>query len=231
MARAAESSIAVIVPVLNEAPRITALVAHLRSIGAHEIIIVDGGSADGTRDLVAAHPDVRLVDSVRGRGSQIAAGLAATTADVVVILHADTTLPADARAHISATLADPGVAGGAFRLRFDDSRWPLRVYAWMTRFETLLTTFGDQAMFARRAALIAAGGVPSWPLLEDIETRRRLRRVGRFVKLAAAVETSARRFQRVGVFRAQVRNCIVIAGYLLKVSPARLARFYGAELK
>jgi GT2 family glycosyltransferase len=170
-----------------------------------------------------------MVAGVRGRGAQLQAALRHSSAPIVLILHADTQLPESAARLIRAALSDPAVAGGSFRMRFDNPSLPYAVYGWFTRFETPFTTFGDQAFFARRAAIEAGGGVPDWPLLEDVELRRRLLRQGRFVKLAAAVTTSARRFERYGVVRGQLLNALIVAGFWLGLSPRWLAARYRAE--
>jgi rSAM/selenodomain-associated transferase 2 len=217
---------ALVIPTLNEADTIANLLAAPTTQGFDELIVVDGGSTDATCALVAARPGVRLIHSGTGRGTQLDSGLRAASAEFVVFLHADSVLPAGARDALSAALADREVIGGAFRLRFDDSRPWLRFYSWWTRFDSAVTTFGDQAIFCRRQALVDAGGLPHWPFLEDVELRRRLRAAGRFVKLPLAVTTSARRFHRQGVVCQQLLNTLIVIAFWLGVSPARLAGLY-----
>jgi rSAM/selenodomain-associated transferase 2 len=223
------ADIAVLIPVLNEAARIGRRLDELTALGFGEIVVSDGGSSDSTASIAAGRPGVRMVAGVRGRGAQLQAALRHSSAPIVLILHADTQLPESAARLIRAALSDPAVAGGSFRMRFDNPSLPYAVYGWFTRFETPFTTFGDQAFFARRAAIEAGGGVPDWPLLEDVELRRRLLRQGRFVKLAAAVTTSARRFERYGVVRGQLLNALIVAGFWLGLSPRWLAARYRAE--
>jgi GT2 family glycosyltransferase len=162
---------------------------------------------------------VRLVHGPRGRGLQLQAGADVASADALLFLHADTRLPPGAVALLRAALARPGVVGGAFRARFDTPGAVLALYSWVSRFETGLTTFGDQGMFCRRDAFSAAGGCPPWPFLEDVELRRRLKRRGRFVKLVPAVTTSARRYLSEGVIRRQLLNVAVLAAFHLGFSP------------
>jgi rSAM/selenodomain-associated transferase 2 len=220
------ASIAVVVPTLNEAATIAACLEHLAAFDLAEIIVSDGGSQDATRAISREFPNVRVINGPRGRGTQLKAGVAATSAPLLILLHADTRLPAGADRLIRQVMADPSVAGGCFRLTFDSKRRSLALSAWFTRLETELTSFGDQAFFMRRSALHAAGGIADWPLLEDVDMRRKLRRVGRFVKLPAAVVTSARRFDRDGVLRCQLRNAYILLALKLGVSPHRLARIY-----
>ena len=227
--RGDEADIAVLMPVLNEAARIDRRLDELSALGLTEVVVCDGGSTDATAEIAAAHDRVRVVTGRRCRGAQLRAAFEGTPASVVLMLHADTQLPGNAVGLIRSALADPGVVGGCFRLRFDNDALAFVLYSWFTRFETTFTTFGDQAFFARRAAIEAAGGIPDWPLFEDVELRRRLRRQGRFVKLAAEVTTSARRFERQGVIRSQIRNALFVAGFWLGCSPQWLAARYRPE--
>ena len=226
-----ELGIAVVIPTLDEAERIGSLLTALRAQGFAEIVVADGGSTDGTSDIVSATPDVRLISAHGGRGGQINAATRETRSPIVVILHADTVLPPNASRIINSALAAPDVVAGCFRLSFDMSHPVLDFYAWASRFETGLTTFGDQAYFIRRAAFDAIGGAPDWPLLEDVALRERLRRVGRFVKVPACVVTSARRFTWRGVLRGQFRNIAVLAGYRMGIPVSSLAAFYGSKLR
>lgn len=227
--RGADATIAVLIPVLNEAARIGRRLDELGALGLTEIVVCDGGSTDATADIAASRNGVQVVRQRGGRGAQLQAACRQTAAPIVLMLHADTQLPDDAVALMRLALADPGVAGGCFRLRFDRDGAALALYGWLTRFETTFTSFGDQAFFARRAAIEAGGGIPDWPLFEDVELRRRLCRQGRFVKLAASVTTSARRFERSGVIRGQVLNILFVAGFWLGLSPRWLAARYRSE--
>jgi rSAM/selenodomain-associated transferase 2 len=218
--------IAVVVPVLNEAEHIGALLDNLHRHGFAQTIVTDGGSDDGTAELAEARPGVEVVRTGRGRGLQLNAGAGCAQADVLLFLHADTRLPVGARGMIRAALTDPAVAGGCFRLSFDAKHPLLSLYASMSVFDSVFTTFGDQAYFVRAGAFREAGEFPVWPFLEDVEFRRRLKRCGRFVKLDAAVTTSARRFQAGGILRQQVKNTFVLCAFLVGVAPQRLARWY-----
>ena len=227
----ASPAIAVLVPTLNEARTIRPLLETLRDGSFDEIVVCDGGSTDGTDGFVEEAPGVILVRSSRGRGVQINAAARASRSPIIVILHADTTLPKQAARIIRDTLADPRVDAGCFRLSFDLAHPVLNIYAWFSRFETGLTSFGDQAFFMHRAAFEAIGGAPDWPLLEDVALRSRLRRRGCFVKRPERVITSARRFVGQGLLRGQLRNAIVLTGYQLGFSIKLLADFYGAAGK
>ncbi|MEM9027773.1 MAG: TIGR04283 family arsenosugar biosynthesis glycosyltransferase [Pseudomonadota bacterium] len=219
--------IAVIVPAWNEADNLDQLLPLLIADAFAEIIVVDCGSDDGTDKTVSRYaPHVRLIRSNKGRGQQLAAGVTASTAPILLFLHADTRLPPAADTVIRQTLDTPGTAAGCFRLSFDEPGKLLSVFAWLTRFESPFTTFGDQAFFMRRQTLNNAGGVPEIALFEDVELRRRLRRQGRFRKVQPGVTTSARRFREVGVMRTQVQNAWFLTQYLCGREPSKLATRY-----
>lgn len=219
-------TISVIVPALDEATRIGKLIAHVSGQGFEECIVVDGGSSDGTPDIVRAHSCARLIEAPRGRGLQLNAGAAAARGDILLFLHADTMLPDGAAGAIAELIEDSSVAGGCFRMGFDSRHPLLSLYGWFTRFDCRFTTFGDQAFFMRRSAYAAAGGFPPWPFLEDVEMRRRLRCHGRFVKLPDAVTTSARRYHSEGFVRRQFLNAAILLLHRFGMMPERLARLY-----
>jgi rSAM/selenodomain-associated transferase 2 len=224
------SKISVIIPVLNEAGTILHCLDPLvKGREAFEVIVVDGGSADGTADLVRGAPGVRLILSDRpGRAAQMNAGARAAAGDVLLFLHADTRLPDDAAALILQSLEDPGAVGGRFRLRVSGARfiyfWIGLLSTWRSRF--LNVTYGDQAIYARRTAFEQVGGFPELSLFEDAEFCARLSRLGRFVMLRADAVTSARRWERCGVFRTILRMWALKFLHSLSVSPERLARYY-----
>lgn len=219
-----ERAVAVIVPTLDEAERVAGLVGALRASFA-EIVVVDGGSRDGTPDLAAA-AGARVLSAPRGRAAQMNAGARAASAPILLFLHADTRLPPDAADLIRHTLAAPGVAGGCFRLGFDEPHPLLALYGWCSRVDSYWTTFGDHAFFMAREAFERAGGYPDWPLLEDVAMRRRLRALGRFVKRPETAVTSARRFRAEGLIRRQLKNALILALHGLGVPASRLVRFY-----
>ena len=228
-------TISVIVPVLNERDGLPGTLRHLREafVGeattAPEIIVVDGGSEDGTREWVQGQPGPRLVDSVRGRGPQMNAGARAAQGDVLLFLHADCVLPPGAGAAIRSALADPAVAGGAFAARFDADCPPtLRLTASLITLRSRLfrEATGDQAIWARKDAFFAAQGFPEWPLFEDFALVARLKKRGRFRILKPAVTLSPRRWLTHGVGRTNTLMCLLYLGYRLGVAPATLKRWF-----
>jgi rSAM/selenodomain-associated transferase 2 len=223
-------SIAVIVPTLNEEALLETFLSDLLGReGNFRVTLADGGSSDGTLEIARRFPEVRRVRAERGRGIQMNAGAREATGDVLLFLHADTFLPADAFRLIGEVLADPEVAGGCFRLAFDrDDPW-LRTYSFFSRINHPLFTYGDQGLFVRREVFERIGGFREMPILEDVEIQERLRRAGRFVKLRQPVVTSARRFVRHGPVGQQARNVGIVLLYNLGVPPARLKRLYADQ--
>jgi rSAM/selenodomain-associated transferase 2 len=201
--------------------------APLRARGA-EIVVVDGGSADGTATLAAPLAD-RVLTSARGRATQMNAGAAAARGDVLVFLHADTRLPAGADRLILEGLAQSRRAWGRFDVTIEGRHPLFPIIAWFMNTRSRLTGIatGDQAMFVTRAAFAAAGGFPEIALMEDIEFARRLKRVSRPLCLRARVTTSGRRWEARGVLRTILLMWRLRLAYFFGADPQELARRYG----
>jgi rSAM/selenodomain-associated transferase 2 len=222
--------VSVIVPALDEAGYIERTIASVeKQVGPTEVIVVDGGSADATAARAAAR-GARVVAASQGRARQMNAGAARARGDVLLFLHADTTLPESALAAVRRTLFDGGdgtaVQAGTFRLRFDRNGWLLRLYAFATRLRWRRFCYGDRGLFVRRAAFEAVGGFPDWPIFEDLELADRLHQHGAFRYLPLAVTTAARRFERTGPLRQQLQNLALWAHYLLGTDPEAVASRY-----
>ena len=221
--------VSVIIPALNEAAGIGDTVATVRQrLAGAEVIVVDGGSQDATARAAAA-AGARVIASARGRGPQCHAGATAAVGDLFFFLHADTVPPTSASTVLARCFARPEVQLGTFRLAFDDGNFFLRACAWLTRFDSVFTRFGDQGIVVRREFYDELGGFPPWPLFEDVEFLRRARRVTRVWSFPACVTTSARGFRQHGPLRQQLFNARLLFRFLAGVSPARLATEYRRE--
>lgn len=217
--------IAVVIPTLDEEKALGDNLAAAIAI-ADDLVVSDGGSRDATV-AVAANMGVRTVSGPPGRGGQLNRGAAAVAGEVLVFLHADTRLPTEAAEAIRRAVA-AGAVGGAFYLRFDGDRPTLRLGARLINLRTRLfrLPLGDQAQFATRAAFAGLDGFPDWPILEDLDFFRRLKRYGRIAVLPGPAVTAARRFTRDGALRTVARNWLIWTLFALGVPPRRLARLY-----
>lgn len=222
----------VIVPALDEAGEIRAtLEAARRALGPDaELIVVDAGSRDATREI--AGPLATVLAGPAGRGRQLNAGAEAAAGRILLFLHADTRLPAAARSRILDSLRDPRVAGGCFRFGLHPPPRRLNLYRLLElavdlRTRLFRTATGDQAIFTRREVFRAVGGFPDLSLFEDVVFVRRLRRRGRFAPLRAVARTSRRRWERDGFWRTVALHWLLRTGFWAGVSPERLAGWYG----
>lgn len=199
-----DTSLAIIVPVLNEIKTLPTLLAQLAVLRRQktEVVIVDGGSQDGTANAARAQ-GFRVIDSGPGRARQMNAGARATQAEGLLFLHADTRLPDNALALISQALKSSPLAWGRFDVRIEGVSRLLPVIAWFMNRRSRLTGIatGDQGLFLNRELFIRTGGFPEQPLMEDIELSKQLKRVTRPICLRARVTTSGRRWDERGSWR------------------------------
>ncbi|HEU0186055.1 MAG TPA: TIGR04283 family arsenosugar biosynthesis glycosyltransferase, partial [Blastocatellia bacterium] len=188
--------ISIIVPTFNEESTILDLAASLgRLRGEFEVIICDGGSADATVEM-ARQCGLRVIEAPRGRGMQMNAGARLAGGNTLLFLHADTRLPENAPALVAGALADERVCGGNFSLTFGgdtpEARLLTHIYP-LLRLGGML--YGDSAIFARRGVFERLGGYREFPIFEDCDLYRRMRRMGKFARLNARATTSSRRFE------------------------------------
>ena len=211
------------IPTLDEAATVAEAIGAAReALPDPEVIVVDAGSGDGTAAAAAA-AGAAVLAAPGTRAEAMNAGAAAAHGDVLVFLHADTLLPAGAGAAIAAALDRAGA--GAFRIGFDRPR-PLVERIVNARSRWLKVVYGDQALFASRAAFERAGGYRPLPIMEDRDLVTRLRRSGGLVIVPLAVTTSARRHRSDGHARTLARSWLIQLLYTLRVPPERLARLY-----
>ncbi len=229
--KARSGQLSVIVPTLNEERTIGPTLLRLVGRTDIEVIVADGGSVDETVSI-ARRMGCLVVPVRPGRGRQMNAGAAFASGEGLLFLHADTRLPADFEARIWSIL-NQGAAAGAFRLRIEDPRQALRWIEWGAnlRSRILQTPYGDQGLFMRAELFHQVGGYPNWPLMEDYELCRRIRRHGKIALANESVSTSARRWNRLGICRTTLMNQFIVAAFHLGVSPERLARWYSSRLK
>lgn len=220
--------LSIIVPALNEAAGIVPLLTQLAALRARgaQVIVVDGGSRDGTPALARPLADM-VVDSARGRALQMNAGARHAQGEAMLFLHADTVLPADADALIAAALRD--YQWGRFDVRLSGAHPMLPVIAAMMNLRSRITGIatGDQAIFMRSEAFHRLNGFASIPLMEDIELSKRLKRTGRPACLRARVAASARRWEEHGIWRTILLMWRLRTAYFFGADPRALAAAYG----
>ena len=191
-----------------------------------DVVILDSMSSDRTADIARQH-DVKFFQQNGGRGQQLNAGAAVSNSEYLLFLHADTRLPENYFDTIVKTL-DNGALAGAFRLSIAEANRSLRFVAWAAnvRSQLLKMPYGDQGLFIRAPDFVRLRGYPNQPIMDDYEFVRRLNRQGKVRTVNEHVTTSARRWQRVGVWRNTLLNQVCVAAYHLGVPAARIAGFY-----
>ncbi len=225
--------LSVVIPVLNEATNISAALLLLRPLRARgaEIIVIDGGSSDETSKLARAHCD-HVIASPRGRATQQNAGAQVATGDTLLFLHVDTRLPENVDALVDAALARDDAAWGRFDVTLGNAgerpHSMLKIIAAFMNFRSRMTGIatGDQCIFVRKSVFDAVGGFPHIPLMEDIELSKALKKISAPACLRERVTTSARRWQKHGVWRTIFLMWWLRFAYWVGVSPVRLATWY-----
>ena len=219
--------LSVVIPTLNEGENIAETIKSAQTASNVEVIVVDGGSRDETVVIGRSH-GAKILTVSGGRARQMNTGAAAARGELLLFLHGDTRLPWGYDRAIHHALNRPRTVAGAFRLRIMGDRIGIRFIErtanWRSRFFGM--PYGDQAIFVGAGLFRSVGGFPELPIMEDFELVRRLRRLGRVAICPTSVLTSDRRWQALGVWQTTMTNYAIPIGYLLGVSPSRLARWY-----
>ena len=221
----------IIIPVLNEAKNIEDTLVVIKDYVESsdlEIIVVDGGSTDNTVSI-AQELDVMVIASpIQGRANQMNVGAAVATGNILLFLHADTKLPQNYDQLIKNTLSQPNVIAGAFELAIDNQRKSLRLVEALVKMRShlLALPYGDQALFMKRSTFNNVGGFPNLAIMEDFALVKQLKRHGKIAIAPAAVTTSSRRWDKLGVWRTTLINQLMIIGYYLGISPNKLRELY-----
>ena len=215
-----------VIPTLDEGEHIAGAIESARAPGV-EVVVVDGGSRDGTAGIAAA-AGARVFTSLPGRATQLRVGSRESRGDAILFLHADSRLPSGFERAVASALADASVVGGAFRLRFDAQTAALRLVEWSARLRAAVFAlpYGDQALFVRRETLETLGGVPEAPIMEDLDLVRAMKRRGRLRLLRLPVTTSARRYRERGTLRTAFRNGVAALAWAAGLERERIAAWY-----
>lgn len=221
--------VSVVVPVLDESSTIGEALDRLAELpGRLEVIVVDGGSRDGTEELAEQHPShPRVLRADRGRAHQQNAGAAAAAGELLVFLHSDTHLPRGAYESLVGALCDRDLLGGNFVLRFDGGDRFARVLGrWYAVQRRLGVYYGDSALWTRADTSARLGGFRALEIMEDYDFVRRLERLGRTACLPGPAVTSGRRWRALGVSRTVFSWVMIRWLWLAGVPDRRLARLY-----
>jgi len=221
------TSVAIVVPLLNEGERLPQLLKMLETLHADEVVLVDGGSSDGSDMLLSASP-FKWIRSRPGRAVQMNAGAALCRSDVLLFVHADTEISSAALGTLKLAVSRPEIVGGRFDVRLSGDRLIFGLIAFMINLRSRLSgiSTGDQCQFVRREVFEQLGGFPEQPLMEDIEFSSRLKGVGRIVCLRDKVTTSSRRWEKRGIFKTILLMWKIRLYYWLGVSSDQLAEMY-----
>ncbi len=222
------TKISVIIPTFQDDVALATLLQNLAAMNIDEIIISDGEARDTlpehiiTNDLSLIH-----IQSDKGRGPQIKTGIALATSPIIWILHADNIPHKNTPLAISDALQNANISLLTFTLAFDKNSFLLNLFAWFARWDSAVSTFGDQGFAFRRADYEALNlGLDHYPLLEDVALRSALKTKGRVKRSPIKIMTSARRFDKRGVWRTQFLNLSILWRYYRGQSPRKLYHLY-----
>ncbi|NNC35237.1 MAG: glycosyltransferase family 2 protein [Croceitalea sp.] len=226
-------TISVIIPVLNEADILKALLLHLQqnslTTNIKEIIVVDGGSTDSTIEIAKAM-DATVIKSKRGRACQMNMGAKNASGTILYFLHADTLPPKHFDKAIIAA-HEKGFGAGCFRMQFDTKNWALRFFAYLSKINHTLCRGGDQSLFVSKEIFDNSSGFnENYLIYEDSEFIGRLYRVTHFKVLPQKVLTSARRYRQQGWLKVQFHFAIIHLKNYLGANPKQLYQYYRSNL-
>jgi rSAM/selenodomain-associated transferase 2 len=219
--------ISVIIPTLNEGSILQDTLSRLQAHFPYEIIIGDGGSTDETLTIARTN-GTRLISAERGRASQMNAGAKEATGEVLLFLHADSSIDAEGYRAMIQVMKQEHLLGGAFSLHIDSDRLGLRLISWLAtlRSRYLNLTYGDQAIFVRARVFHDIGGFPRLHICEDLDFFRKLKNQGPVILLPNKASTSPRRWLAEGLAFNTLRNIAITVLFILGFSPEKLSRWY-----
>jgi len=228
------NKISVIIPVFNEAKNIEALLGYLNQNSTQklisEILVVDGGSTDGSQKIVSEfsvkHPIVKGLDSQKGRAKQMNFGAAQANGRILYFLHADSFPPKNFDQSIIEAIRE-GATSGCFKMKFDSSHWWLQLAGWFTQFNWKVSRGGDQSLFVEKNIFEHLKGYnEDFIIYEDNELIYRLYKQGMFKVIQRSLTTSARRFESNGIWSLQFHFMVIHLRKFFGAPPKKLEAYY-----
>jgi rSAM/selenodomain-associated transferase 2 len=201
--------ISIITPVLNEEENIRRFLAHVNGLkGEFELILVDGGSSDGTMEEIEIRRqdfshDLKVLESKMGRGLQMNMGAVEARGDILLFLHADSEIERDSLKVIEESIHENGIIGGGFTHSFQNPDWFLKLSSTFGNSQAKITRifYGDFGIFIRKDIFEKMNGYQEIPFLEDVELCRNAKKYGKMVQIDRLMSTSPRRYEMKGRFR------------------------------
>lgn len=220
--------ISIIMPVLNEEKNIEGAFQNVSTLkGDFELVVVDGGSTDKTREIAERHGAVILSD--KGRAKQMNAGARRAKGDILLFLHADSRLSPHALSEIERSLNNgKEIVGGALKFYLDDGSPPFKLLSFFSNLRANIskTYTGDFGQFIRKSAFDKIGGFNEIELMEDIDICKRLKKEGKLVQVNAKIISSSRRFKKQGILKTWIHMQVNRFLYFIGTPPVRLSEFY-----
>jgi len=222
------TTVALVIPVLNEAKSLMPSIERLKALhDKYHVIFCDGGSDDDTCVLLQKDA-LNYCCSSRGRALQMNAGASTCDSDILIFIHADTSISSSDIELVKKAMQDESIVGGRFDVRLSGERFAFRIIEWMINLRSRMTgiSTGDQCQFVRRSVFEAMGGFPEQGLMEDVEFSKRLKRYGKIACLKNKVVTSSRRWEKHGIIKTVMLMWKLRLLYWLGTSPEKLAEIY-----
>jgi rSAM/selenodomain-associated transferase 2 len=209
--------ISIIVPTFNEEMTIRQCLETVADIPGIEVIVVDGGSADRTVEIVGQYRDVKIVSSEMGRSIQMNKGAGYARGEILLFLHADCVLSREAVLNVRNVFRCSTFVGGAFKIRLLSDKFPYRLIEMGINFRSTLfkLPYGDQGLFVKRSVFEELGGFREVPNCEDLDFICRLKKNGKIIILDERISSSIRRWENHGILRTSLRNQFLLASYVL----------------
>ncbi|WP_017293563.1 TIGR04283 family arsenosugar biosynthesis glycosyltransferase [Geminocystis herdmanii] len=226
-------NLSVIIPVINEEKNLIKILANLKKYPDIEFIFVDGGSQDNTVKLIKQANFKVILSPILRRSYQMNLGAENAQGEILLFLHGDTLLPPNYHQIIKEIVNQKDFILGAFTLNIDNKKSIFRLLEIMVnvRSNYLSLPYGDQGIFLKKEVFEQLGKYQDIAIMEDFELVKKAQKHGKIYLAKSAVTTSSRRWDKLGIIKTTLINQLIIMGYYLKISPEKLALFYGRMKK